>query len=57
MVQDADIDTIMERIGVPTSTISSDCDAIQTKIDNLHPDLSQVHGSGSWEKAIEFVEE
>ena len=57
MVQSTVIDAILERIGVPTSTISSDCDAIQTKIDNLHPDLSQAHGSGSWEGAIEFVEE
>ena len=50
MVQSAEIDTILARIGEPTSTIASDLDYIESQIDTLPPDLSTSHGSGLWEK-------
>jgi len=50
LVQDADIDTIMTRIGVPTSTLASGLDDIQSTVNVLHPELKTEHGSGLWEK-------
>ena len=52
MTQIDDIQAIKDRIGEPTSTISSDLDKIQGKINNLPSveTLSIAHGSGSWEK-------
>ena len=50
MMQNAEIDTILARIGEPTSTIASDLAYIESQIDTLPPDLSTSHGSGLWEK-------
>jgi len=46
MVQSAEIDTILARIGSPTSTIASDLDYIKSQVDAL----PQTHGTGLWEK-------
>ena len=46
MVQSAEIDTILARIGTPTSTIASDLDYIESQVDAL----PQTHGTGLWEK-------
>jgi len=54
MVQNADIDTILARIGVPSSTIASDLEDIDAKVVGLPDSLSTKHGSGSWEGAIEW---
>jgi len=53
MVQDADIDTILARIGVPGSTIALDLEDIDAKVVSLPGSLSTTHGDGSWEGAIE----
>jgi len=57
LLWDDDIDTILARIGIPTSTIASDLEDVQVTVGGLHPELKTEHGTGSWEGAIEFVEE
>ena len=54
MIQDADIDTILARIGVPGSTIALDLEDIDAKVVSLPGSLSTTHGDGSWEGAIEW---
>ena len=46
MAQSAEIDSILARIGEPTSTIALDLDYIESQVDAL----PQTHGTGLWEK-------
>ncbi len=57
------IDDLLDRIGIPISTVSGDLDVIEAKTSKIpddptsKSDLELVHGAGSWEKSVIFKEE